>query len=157
MKRYLISSIAKLIHELPLELLNDLRLRILGNLEILEKFQICVETEPSFKKLNFDKSSQKRSFQPNAQASEYTSVIWQNMRPMAVYSICFISNTFISYVRIKLAKAQANAKQKPEAELLLFDNYSHSSSTLSSKNNRGSCWKVFLRSIKLKSFPIFLG
>ena len=33
-------------------------------------------------------------------------------------------------------KKQANAKQHPEAELLLFENFSHSSSTLSSKNNR---------------------
>ena len=48
----------------------------------------------------------------------------------------FISNTFISNTRLKLAKNQANAKQNPEAELLLFENYSHSSSTLSSKNNR---------------------
>ena len=31
-------------------------------------------------------------------------------------------------------KNQANAKQHPEAELLLFENYSHSSSMLLSKN-----------------------
>ena len=37
---------------------------------------------------------------------------------------------------MKLPKSQANAKQHPEAELLLFENYSHSSPTLSSKNNR---------------------
>ena len=48
----------------------------------------------------------------------------------------FISNTFISNTRLKLAKNQAKAKQHPEAELLLFENYSISSSTLSSKNNR---------------------
>ena len=48
----------------------------------------------------------------------------------------FISNTFISNTRLKLAKNQANAKQQLEAELLLFENYSHSSSMLSSKNNR---------------------
>ena len=35
-----------------------------------------------------------------------------------------------------MAKSQANAKQHPEAEFLLFENYSHSPSTLSSKNNR---------------------
>ena len=35
-----------------------------------------------------------------------------------------------------MAKNKANAKQHPDAELLLFENYSHSSSTLSSKNNR---------------------
>ena len=37
---------------------------------------------------------------------------------------------------LKLAKNQAKAKQHPEAELLLFENYSLSSSTLSSKNKR---------------------
>ena len=50
--------------------------------------------------------------------------------------IFFISNIFISNAKLKLAKNQANAKQHPEAELLLLENYSHSSSTLSSKNNR---------------------
>ena len=45
----------------------------------------------------------------------------------------FISKIFISNARLKLAKNQANAKQHPEAEVLLFENYSHSSSTLSSK------------------------
>ena len=48
----------------------------------------------------------------------------------------FISNTFISNARLKLAKHQAKAKQHPEAELLIFENYSLLSSTLSSKNNR---------------------
>ena len=48
----------------------------------------------------------------------------------------FISNTFMTNVRLKLAKSQANAKQHPEAKLLLFENYSYSSSTISSKNNR---------------------
>ena len=35
-----------------------------------------------------------------------------------------------------LARNQAKAKQHPEAELSLFENYSLSSFTLSSKNNR---------------------
>ena len=48
----------------------------------------------------------------------------------------FISNTFISNVRLKLAKNQVIAKQHPEIELLLFENYLHSSSMLSFKNNR---------------------
>ena len=47
----------------------------------------------------------------------------------------FISNTFISNARLKLAKNQANAKQHPAAELLLFQNFSHFSSTLSSRHN----------------------
>ena len=37
---------------------------------------------------------------------------------------------------MKLAKNQAKAKQHPEDELLLFENYSLSLSTLSIKNNR---------------------
>ena len=44
-----------------------------------------------------------------------------------------MSNTFISNTRLKLAKNQANVKQHLEAELLLFENYAHSSSTLLSE------------------------
>ena len=47
----------------------------------------------------------------------------------------FISN---ANARVKLAKNQANAKQHPKAELSLFGNYSHSSSTLSYKNKQKS-------------------
>ena len=35
-----------------------------------------------------------------------------------------------------MTKIQAKVKQRPEAELLLFEHYSLSSSTLSSKNKR---------------------
>ena len=41
---------------------------------------------------------------------------------------------FISNARLKSAKKQAKAKQHPEAELSLFENYSLTSSTLSYKN-----------------------
>ena len=47
----------------------------------------------------------------------------------------FTSNTFISNARVKLAKNQADNKQHPELELLVFENHSHSSPTLSSRNN----------------------
>ena len=40
------------------------------------------------------------------------------------------------HAKLKLTKNQANAKQHPEVELLLFENYSHYSSMLSSINNR---------------------
>ena len=50
--------------------------------------------------------------------------------------LSFLSYTFISNARLKLAKNQANAKQHPEAELLKLKNYSHSSSTLSTKDNK---------------------
>ena len=59
-KRYLLSSISNLVHELPHELPNVLKLRILGNYKILEKCQIRMETQPSaqssFQKLNVDNS-----------------------------------------------------------------------------------------------------
>ena len=48
------------------------------------------------------------------------------------YTLVFISNAFIS-VRLKLAKNHTKAKQHPEVKLLLFENYSFSSPTLSSK------------------------
>ena len=43
----------------------------------------------------------------------------------------FISNTFVSNTMLKLAKNQVSVRQHPEAKLLLFENYSYSSSTLS--------------------------
>ena len=48
----------------------------------------------------------------------------------------FIISTFISNAKLKLAKNQAKAKQLSKVELLLNENYSRSSSTLLSKNNR---------------------
>ena len=52
------------------------------------------------------------------------------------YSL-FLSNNFISNARLKLAKKnQARAKEHRETILFLCENYSLSSSTLSSKNNR---------------------
>ena len=52
------------------------------------------------------------------------------------YTLFFISNIFISNARLKFVKNQTKAKQHPQAELLLFKNYSLFPSTLSSKNNR---------------------
>ena len=53
-------------------------------------------------------------------------------------------------------KNQANAKQDPKTELLLFENYSHSSSTLSSKNNRAYSKKQANEQVSLYSwdYPI---
>ena len=44
-----------------------------------------------------------------------------------------------------MAKNQANAEQHPEAELLLFENYSHSSVMLSSKLSRTYSKKISKR------------
>ena len=52
----------------------------------------------------------------------------------------------ISNARLNLAKNQANAKQQPEAELLLFENYSHALSTLSFKNKQNNK-SVFIQTI----------
>ena len=58
----------------------------------------------------------------------------------AQYTLFLVINTSVSSARLKLAKNQTKAKQtkaKPHlaAELLLFENYFLSSSTLSSTNN----------------------
>ena len=42
----------------------------------------------------------------------------------------------MSNATLKSAKNRVNANQHPKAELLLFENYSLSSSTFSSKNNK---------------------
>ena len=48
----------------------------------------------------------------------------------------FHKQYFLKNARLKLTKNQANPKQHPETELLLFENYSHCLSKLLSKNNR---------------------
>ena len=63
------------------------------------------------------------------------------------YTLFFISKTFISKVRLKLEKNQANSKQHPEADLLLFENYSLPLSTLSPKNNKNYFKKMSKRTI----------
>ena len=67
----------------------------------------------------------------------------------------FISNIFISNARPKLGKNQANTKQHHEAELLLFENYSHSSSTLghilkNKEKNNCACVHEIMRLIIMK-------
>ena len=59
--------------------------------------------------------------------------------------------------RLKLVKNPANAMQHPEAELVLFENYSHSSSKLSSKDilrnkqtNKCVCIHEIMRLIIMK-------
>ena len=52
------------------------------------------------------------------------------------YMLFYVRKTLINNAKLKLAKNQAKAKQHPEAELLLFENYSLLSSKLSSKNSR---------------------
>ena len=47
----------------------------------------------------------------------------------------FISSTFTSNTRLKLAKMQAKTNQNPKTELLPFENHSISSSMLPSKTN----------------------
>ena len=60
-----------------------------------------------------------------------------NIQNIVLAKICNLQcKIFISDARLKFPKNQTNAKQHPQAELLLFENYSHSSSTLSFKNNR---------------------
>ena len=54
-----------------------------------------------------------------------------NIDEQYTYFVFFL----ISNASLKLAKNEANAKQHVEAELLVFENYSHFSYTLSSKNN----------------------
>ena len=50
---------------------------------------------------------------------------------------------------LKLAKNQAKAKQPPEAELLLFENYSLLSSLLPFKINIRYCEKMYKKQLHL--------
>ena len=85
-----------LVYEFAHDLSNDLRLEILRNLEILQKSQISVETEPSAQflsqKLNFCNSSQK------IRQSRYQSfVVLSNY----IWFLYFIPN-ILSKIRIIL-------------------------------------------------------
>ena len=127
--RNLISNITNLAYKLPHEFPNDLRFRILGNKEILEKSQIQVETQPSVQspchKLNFDNSSQKTRksrYQTFLFLSSFTGFIYfgqifcpqsqtnsnmQNSMLMFTYSIPFSNvNTFFGQAFSFLAKIQ---------------------------------------------------
>ena len=75
-ERNLTSSTTNLGFDLPRELLNEIELRILKNLEILQAHQIWVEihltAQSSFQKLNFAKSSQ------NVRKIRYKNFLFRN-------------------------------------------------------------------------------
>ena len=74
-----------------------------------------------------------RSMYVNRGNKDLTNIRWTLTDTWKIkIHVFFISDTFISSTSLKLAKKQAKGKQ-PKAELLLFENYSHSSSTLSSR------------------------
>ena len=53
-----------------------------------------------------------------------------------IHVFFYIRNTFINNARLRLAENQTSARQHPEAEVLIFEHYLHSSTTLSSKSTR---------------------
>ena len=56
-------------------------------------------------------------------------------------NVFIISNTFKSNARLKLVENQVNAKPHSEAERLIAENYSYSSSTLYSNNKQKNVLK----------------
>ena len=56
--------------------------------------------------------------------------------PKMKCTLFYVSNTFISNIKLKLAENQAEATQHQEAEFMLSESYSLCSSTLSFKNKR---------------------
>ena len=63
-------------------------------------------------------------------AADYAAFIF------VLYTLIYKQHSYKQYQAEIGKKNQANAKQNPEAERLTFENFSHSSSTLSSKKNR---------------------
>ena len=55
--------------------------------------------------------------------------------PFITTTSFFYRQYFYKQLQAETGKNEENAKQHPRATLLLFENYSHSLSTLSSKNN----------------------
>ena len=71
-------------------------------------------------------------------AEQSTEVVGQvNYLIYIIGGGCFqVARFFYKQCQTEIGKKQANANQHPEAELLLFENYSYSSSTLSCKDNK---------------------
>ena len=57
---------------------------------------------------------------------------------------------------LKLAKNQANAKQHPDSELLLFENYLHSSSTFLSNRPRSRHESKYIKYKKCLNMMMFI-
>ena len=64
-----------------------------------------------------------------------------------IHTFC-IGNTFINNARLKLTKSQVNAKQHPETELLLFENYIH----IIIQNNTTYSKKIAIEQVRLYSW-----
>ena len=78
----MVFSTASLVYELPHELPNDLRLKILGNKEILGKSQIWMDKCPVFlQKLNFGNSS------PKTRKSRYQTLLYLSSFPRFLYFV----------------------------------------------------------------------
>ena len=65
-------------------------------------------------------------------------LFWKMMR----YTLFFISNTFIRNGRLKLVKNQGKAKEHPQAEFFLLENYLLTPSSLPSRNNKRHSKKI---------------
>ena len=109
-----------LVYVLPHELPNNLRLRILGNKEILGKFQFWVETQPSvqspFKKLKFGSSSQKTRksrYQTFLALSSFTGFLY------------FVPNNLLRLQVAKVWKKHALYDQIKPAQIFICDLFSN--------------------------------
>ena len=69
----------------------------------------------------------------------------------------FKSNAFTSKARLKLTKNEAKAKQHPEVKVLLLQNYSLFSSTLSSKASRRCSRKHTKKQVRLNKWGYLIN
>ena len=104
---------------------------------MMEPFAKIVNEQNLLKLLNISK---KRSnidvFRIEAlQTEEHVCIYEHTLAYICIYTPFFISNTFTSNAKLKLAKNLAKAKQHPVGKLSLFDFFLLSSSMLSSKTN----------------------
>ena len=98
------------------------------NLNIQGGFQICISVP-----LNISRNVQVwLSYILSSKSLSLVVYIFGATFCIILRAFFFISSTFISDARLKSAKNQANAKQHPEAGVLLFENYPH----CSCENNR---------------------
>ena len=123
----MVSSIANLVYELSSELLDNLRLRILGKKKILGKYQIWVEpsAQSLFHKLNFGNSSQKKRksrCQTFLYLSSFTGFLYfaPNVLPRIVWANKVLVLTLIRLGFLRLVLSGENQFDTPPPSSLYF-------------------------------------
>ena len=114
-KQNVLSSTGNLVYKLHHELPNDLRLRILGNKEIIGKSQIWVGAQPSaqslFQKFKFGNSSQKR-----CKSRDQTFLVQSSFTRFVFFSKYFVQDSRKTYYLYRYSWSKFRWIDRPQRQ-----------------------------------------